>query len=1296
MKTNHLGVQARLLAAAGLVLAASLPALADYQSTVLSQGPIGYWRLNETTQPPPNGTTPNLGSLGASANGVYNNSPTHELPGPFTGSLAVGLDGLNQSVTTPWQSALNSNVFSVEMWLNPEQVPFFAYPAASVHAGSAAPGRSGWYLAQDDGSVFGLGSAFVLRFFSQNGTTPSITLSAPVATAGVWYHLVFTYDGTTATLYTNGVIADSGTPSAYVGNVDAQFSIGSRSDNSFYWPGQAAEVAMYTTALSAARVASHYTTATTTPANYVSTVQADAPVLYHRYREASDVTAENLGTFGSALSAKYQVGTTPGQVGPRPSPYPGFETTNNAVGLNASGAVVSAPAFNIDTNTVTISGWVRATTNMENSAAGIILCDAGTTYAGLTIDVPFGGLGLGYVWNNEPASYNWSPTADAGLPTLPESDWAYVALVVQPDQAAVFIATTNNAGSFTGATNYLQHVNQKFDGPTLFGSDSGLPDYSFLGNIDEVAFFDRALGVGELYTQYASAVGNVPVRIFADPQSPIDPLYVGDTLTLAVDAGGSPNLSFQWYKSSGAIANATNRVFTKTDIQTSDSDNYYCIITNPVGSIQSASASITVEVPFQPAIITSPVARSLYPGATLNLSVVADGGGLKYQWKKDNVEISGATASTYQIPSVTTNDSGSYSVDITNNVGNVTGGPVTITILEPANAYEAAIVADAPEAWYRLNETSGTSMFDSMGRHDGTYTNVSGSSVTLGAAGAVVGSSDTAVTFDGTSQSYGIAPYSPLLNGQTFSIEAWMKTTDTTTEMCSVSSRSGTPKGYWLWTYPSGAWSGGVSQGGTDYYVGSDTASDGIVAGEWKHVVMVYDTSLKVYVNGQWDGSGYGDFDRNAGAPFIIGALGGSSIDDLFNGQVDEVLVYTNALTLEQAQNHYSLARFPNPIKPFFLVVPSSDEIVSNAAATVTLSGSADGPMPITYQWYKDSVELTGETDASLTVSATYSNAGSYVLRAINANGFTNSPPATLAVISPNPAFVNITNDLVLHLKFDGNYDDSSGRGNNGTAVGTPTIVPGRLGNAAYLNTDTAASTYNYVTLGKPVDLNFSSNVNFSVAYWVKLNPGQTNGDLPFLSSSINSYGGPGFTFAPSYNDGGWSYSLNGAVQLYGPDNSINDGNWHYLLHTFDRNGQARTFLDGALADSRYANGAGNLDTGNTINVGQGANGTYAESGSMTLDDLAVWRRALTSYEAYAAYYAATNSNLSFDTPGTVTLTIGMSGTNAVLVWQPGATLGTLLQADNLNGPWTPVAAYAPVYVVPASVGQKFYRVLVQ
>ncbi|MEI6783068.1 MAG: hypothetical protein WCQ21_19340, partial [Verrucomicrobiota bacterium] len=84
-----------------LALLAALPARADYQSTVLAQSPAGYWRLSETTTPVVNSTTPNLGSL-AACEGTYISSPAHQLPGPFTGSLAVGFDGAAQYVSRPW------------------------------------------------------------------------------------------------------------------------------------------------------------------------------------------------------------------------------------------------------------------------------------------------------------------------------------------------------------------------------------------------------------------------------------------------------------------------------------------------------------------------------------------------------------------------------------------------------------------------------------------------------------------------------------------------------------------------------------------------------------------------------------------------------------------------------------------------------------------------------------------------------------------------------------------------------------------------------------------------------------------------------------------------------------------------------------------------------------------------------------------------------------------------------------------------------------------------------------------
>src|SRR5262245_27509686 len=70
-----------------LAVGTALPVWADYQSTILSQDPVGYWRLNETTVPSPIAGAANLGTLGAAALGTYDNFPTRGLPGPFAGSV---------------------------------------------------------------------------------------------------------------------------------------------------------------------------------------------------------------------------------------------------------------------------------------------------------------------------------------------------------------------------------------------------------------------------------------------------------------------------------------------------------------------------------------------------------------------------------------------------------------------------------------------------------------------------------------------------------------------------------------------------------------------------------------------------------------------------------------------------------------------------------------------------------------------------------------------------------------------------------------------------------------------------------------------------------------------------------------------------------------------------------------------------------------------------------------------------------------------------------------------------------
>ena len=1343
LKSDH-KVIIRLGCAALGLWSAVVAARADYSSTVLSQGPAAYYQLNGTAQPLPYHPT-NSGTLGASVDGSYVAAPTVNAAGPFAGSVSVGLDGSSQYISTPWVAGLNTSAFSFEIWAKPSVIPKFAYVASSGVIATSP--RTGWYLAQDDGSTFGFGSSWVFRSFENAGTTPLFTLNAPVSTG--WTHLVVTFDGTSiASIYVNGVLAQSITNaaySAYVPNAGSAVSVGIRDSVSFPWPGNVAETAMYSTALTASQVAAHYGAATGAPATYAATVLANAPLLYDRYQAPPTPLAANLGTLGSAGNGLLVPDAVAGAPGPNPPTFPGFAAGNKAVAFDAglvggagNAGSVKLPAFNFNTNTITISGWINAT-NAQSAGAGLVVCDSGTTASGLIIDGAYGGLGIGYYWANTSASFNWSPTTTVGLPTLPDSGWAYVALVIKPTQAEIFIAVTNGDGTttFTSATNHLVHTPQAFDGATLIGTDASDPTYSFNGAIDEVALWNRSLTAGELYTQFGSAVGGLKPVIFADPPSPSQPVVAGDTLSLTVNVGGTPNLSYQWLQNGSPIPApaGTNAVYAKSNFSIAgDSGNYSVIVTNSYGSATSGVAVVTGQLASPPVISQRPVGGTIYPGGTLNLTVGASGGGLAFQWSKNGVPIAGATQPAYFVAGVVPTNSGSYTVSVTNALGSTNVGPAVVTVptLVPGS-YAALIVTNGPTAWWRLDETNiatGAILYDAEGLHNGTYTNNGGLTVTPGVVAA--GITDTAITFNGDG-SYASIPYFSALSGSKFTLELWAKQTVVTPNVTAASSwnTSGTVGGYDIGaqTYWDGA--------NPTYAIGQsgplNSYDPTINPGQWVHIVLEYGGTgnpsfpWQIYINGHNDGTYiYGDASvLNTSAPFIIGGRGtglATVLSRYFVGSVDEVAFYNYNLTAGQVLADYTAAFAGVP--PSFTLQPKSQNAI--VGDNVTLSVATAGAPPIAVQWKKNGVSVPSQTNATLTVSNVNYNTSSDVYWAIATNS-TGSAVSSNAVITvyPAPTFANLTNGLVLHLPLDGNYNDTSGHGNNGIASGT-TFSTGILGadslvyqtltvtNLSPTSSNVTVASSSYVDLGTgygtPGDLAFGPSASFTVSLWVKLPSGFTGGDLPFIGTAVGSFNNAGWVLGPTYGTGGWQWGINDGtnnIDVTGPDSSLNDGNWHNFVLTVNRAANlASGYLDGAPLGSRDITGLGSLDNGHLVTIGQDPTYGYTSIASASandlnawkvlqtadLDDIGIWRRALTDIEARSIYYAGNNQGKSFDVPGSVTLyPYSAPGGKLGIEW----LTGTLQQAPALTGPWTPVpGATPPSYqVTPAGSGNKFYRV---
>lgn len=179
----------------------------------------------------------------------------------------------------------------------------------------------------------------------------------------------------------------------------------------------------------------------------------------------------------------------------------------------------------------------------------------------------------------------------------------------------------------------------------------------------------------------------VAPSITAPPQS--QTANAGASVTLTVTASGTAPLSYQWMKNGVRISGATSASLTLANVQANDAGNFAVVVSNDKGSATSAAATLTVNNA-PPVISTQPNSQAALTGANVNLSVVAVGAApLSYQWRKDGTAISGATGATLALTNVQPDDSGAYSVQVSNAYGNATSSDAMLTVSDfrPYSSY---------------------------------------------------------------------------------------------------------------------------------------------------------------------------------------------------------------------------------------------------------------------------------------------------------------------------------------------------------------------------------------------------------------------------------------------------------------------------------------------------------------------------------------------------------------------------------------------------------------------------------
>ena len=222
-----------------------------------------------------------------------------------------------------------------------------------------------------------------------------------------------------------------------------------------------------------------------------------------------------------------------------------------------------------------------------------------------------------------------------------------------------------------------------------------------------------------------------------------------------------------------------------------------------------------------------------------------------------------------------------------------------------ARGYAAQVLVDAPVAYWRFDEVSGTTARDSSGHgNDATYQG----GVQLGVPGAIAGDADTAASFDGVTGFVTAGNLFEFPAQAPFSIEAWVSTQPAST-YAGVASRNdavgGPPsEGYILFVAPTSGHMGFQRLDGAS--VSTAVSSAGVSAAAPTHVVGTFDgLELVVYADGEAQGTQTASFAiAGAVSAFVVGAEAGGS-GNYFAGTLDEVAVYDHALTADRVRAHY-------------------------------------------------------------------------------------------------------------------------------------------------------------------------------------------------------------------------------------------------------------------------------------------------------------------------------------------------------------------------------------------------------
>ncbi|MBI4121998.1 MAG: hypothetical protein HY461_01565 [Parcubacteria group bacterium] len=581
-----------------------------------------------------------------------------------------------------------------------------------------------------------------------------------------------------------------------------------------------------------------------------------------------------------------------------------------------------------------------------------------------------------------------------------------------------------------------------------------------------------------------------------------------------------------------------------------------------------------------------------------------------------------ASSNTVTIGSVTLNDG-------TTNIGNDTDITAQVTGLGTDHAAYRWLASGANLMALNMPFNSGSTESDFSGNaNTGTLVN----SPTLTTAGCKVG---VCMRFDGVDDYINIQHSASLNLSSSFSISLWAKVVgngaNATKDHYSLISKNSTGSGSadpYNITMMKDTFEilARVGSGGSAAYARSNMNFND---NTWHHVALVVDEVnelITYYIDGLFidDNPTVGEVVTNT-TDLRLGVWQGYS--NYFNGYLDEVQIYSRALTAAQIASIYADTNAGN-----------GGPTTIDADETVPGLWSLSAVTPIT---------TSGSVGSAVASANTVTVAGSVSLNATKEN------EDLVATLSPLPASSTFAyqwtvggsyfNRILMPFNASSTQRDLGGNSYDGSFNSTPTFTTVGCQIGGCLTFD---GIDDYVLLPAAAALNIDND--FTISAWIKKTAQSTtdpNGDTTYADDAI--YGqsdglagsdNPLIMFSVNSNGTirGWirGSASDSNYELVTSTQTVDTGVWrHAVMSWAAATDTIKLYLDGSelsVADGGAGTISSNTSTNDWVGIGamqddQNANRLHAYLGS--IDDVMVFNRTLALAEVQALYADGTNAS---------------------------------------------------------------------